>query len=188
MGQDDKRSLQVGDWVEIVDDTAALHAKVRPLFKVIEPIDRMAGTITLDLPENVVLTAYDEESTLHPLLRRWDQRETDDVTLYRGAVPLEERGWLDLEDGVQISFETGGTSGNGGAYRTGDYWLIPARTATGDVEWPGTVEAPEALAPHGVEHHYAPLAIIVLAPGGEVTVSTQCHKVFQPLTDLSAGE
>jgi DNA-binding NtrC family response regulator len=41
--------------------------------------------------------------------------------------------------------------------------LIPARTATGDVEWPGAVGAPEALPPHGIEHYYAPLARISVA-------------------------
>jgi hypothetical protein len=35
---------------------------------------------------------------------------------------------IDLEDGIQIQFLTGGK------YPTGDYWLIPARVATGDVE------------------------------------------------------
>jgi hypothetical protein len=38
--------------------------------------------------------------------------------------------WLDLEDGVQVWFKGGGT------YRTGDFCLVPARTATGEVEWP----------------------------------------------------
>jgi len=38
--------------------------------------------------------------------------------------------------------------------------LIPTRTATGDVEWPGEVGQPEARPPHGVEHHYAPLAVV----------------------------
>jgi hypothetical protein len=36
--------------------------------------------------------------------------------------------WLDLEDGVQIQFS------DGGEYLTGDYWLIPARVATGGDE------------------------------------------------------
>ncbi|MEQ1601128.1 MAG: hypothetical protein ABL885_05085 [Methylophilaceae bacterium] len=35
-------------------------------------------------------------------------------------------------------------------YRTGDYWLISARVATGDVEWPGEVGKPQALHPHGI--------------------------------------
>ena len=43
---------------------------------------------------------------------------------------------LDLENGVQIQFP-GAVAGEVAAiYRTSDYWTIPARVATGDVEWP----------------------------------------------------
>ena len=47
-------------------------------------------------------------------------------------------------------------------YQTGDYWLIPARIATGDIEWPKDKEEnPKALLPHGVVRHYGPLAFII---------------------------
>jgi hypothetical protein len=52
-------------------------------------------------------------------------------------------------------------------YCTGDYWMIPARTVTGDVEWPGDVDQPEARPPHGIEHHYAPLAVVVSTGANE---------------------
>jgi len=61
------------------------------------------------------------------------------------------------------------------AYKTGDYWLIPARVATGDVEWPGAASTPVSLPPHGIEHHYAPLAILEIDNKGTIT---------GPLTDL----
>lgn len=51
------------------------------------------------------------------------------------------------------------------SYRTGDYWLIPARVATGDVDWPGPPNSPLPRPPHGVEHSYAPLAIIKVDAG-----------------------
>jgi hypothetical protein len=60
-------------------------------------------------------------------------------------------------------------------YRTGDYWLIPARTATGDVEWPGDVGDPEAQPPHGIDQHYAPLAIV---ENGEVALEGDCRCSF----------
>jgi hypothetical protein len=44
-----------------------------------------------------------------------------------------DTGWLALEDGVDIQFVDPQNS----VYRTGDYWLIPARVATGDIERPG---------------------------------------------------
>ncbi|HWN64506.1 MAG TPA: DUF6519 domain-containing protein, partial [Candidatus Binatus sp.] len=90
-----------------------------------------------------------------PKVRRWDQIETDAVTLVDGAMPIQESPagsdvWIDLEDGVQIQFSAGGE------YRAGDYWLIPARVATGSVEWPQDDELnPQPLPPRGIEHHYA---------------------------------
>ena len=77
-----------------------------------------------------------------------------------GAVIREGEGanaWMKLENGVQIQFAS---SEPGQQYRAGDYWLIPARTATGSVEWPQQGGEPRPLAPHGIEHHYAPLAIV----------------------------
>ena len=62
-----------------------------------------------------------------------------------------------------------------GDYRTGDYWLIPARAATGEIEWPGGTE-PKALPPRGVEHHYAPIGFITWIDA-EFSF-TSCRRVF----------
>ncbi|MET8336010.1 DUF6519 domain-containing protein [Streptosporangium canum] len=68
-----------------------------------------------------------------PVLRRWDHAQTEATgPLEEGAIPIVEETWLDLESGVQVYFERGAD------YRAGDYWLIPARVETGDVEWPRT--------------------------------------------------
>jgi hypothetical protein len=47
-------------------------------------------------------------------------------------------------------------------YQVGDYWLIPARVATGDVEWPRKVDPDgrslaAAMPPNGPQHYFAPL-------------------------------
>jgi hypothetical protein len=148
--------LKVKDWVEIVDDSITLQNKADNLFQVaeIEPIDML---VTLKVPENVALPTYDEKSTSHPYLRRWDQRGD---AQFSGEIVVKEaepdRDWIVLEDNIQIQFP----ASQGAHYRTGDYWLIPARTATGDIEWPkDSTAAPVALPPQGIEHHYAPLAI-----------------------------
>jgi hypothetical protein len=100
------------------------------------------------------------------LLRRWDHRKGDPASgglqIANGAALIVEDAekWLDLEDGIQIRFQPKDTGGESKTYRTGDYWLIPARTATGDIEWPGTTDHPPAVPPHGIDHHYAPLAVV----------------------------
>ena len=71
--------------------------------------------------------------------------------------------WINLEKGIQIQFQPGGS------YRTGDYWLIPARTV-GTIEWPGNPKNPDAVSPLGIGHHYAPLWIISTNAAGKVTV------------------
>ena len=180
LGRDNRFSLEVGDWVEIVDDDYILQGRAERLFQV-DAIDRIDWTVTLVVPDGAVLPVYNEESAQHPLLRRWDHQagkpEEGGRELSDGAALItegkEDEGWLVLEDGVQIQFEES-EMGEPHQYRSGDYWLIPARTASGDVEWRKKKNnedtlVPEALSPHGVEHYYAPLAIISVDVSGKIS-------------------
>jgi hypothetical protein len=164
LGQDPCSQLKPGDWVEIGDDERALREQSGPLARV-EAVDREELKVTLKWPDGLTEPpgyAEGETPDKHPLLRRWDH--AGDPAAYGGALLITEsaapdKGWIELEDGVQISFDEGGD------YRVGDYWLIPARVATGDVEWPAKRDSegvpvpgePAALPPHGPVHHYAPL-------------------------------
>jgi hypothetical protein len=97
--------------------------------------------------------------------------------------------WFELEDGVQVQFTMPPqTNAALPQFRTGDYWLIPARVATGNVEWPverianaagQSTPTPLALPPEGVTHHYAPIALITVA-GNTVTVNHSETVVFGP--------
>lgn len=172
LGRDDRLSLKKDDWVEVLDDEYTLQilsrpsplSKARPLVQ-IDNVDRTEMTVTLRLQNGEGLFEdYPEDSLKHPLLRRWDHErgdptEQDEPELADdGALYVDEGKWLTLEDGVQIYFES---SDSVQSYQRGDYWLIPARTATGDVEWPKDAQdAPSALPPRGIDHHYAPLAFI----------------------------
>ena len=52
-------------------------------------------------------------------------------------------------------------------YRAGDYWLVPARSISADVDWPTAGEGlPLPRPPHGVEHVSAPIALLSYLPGG----------------------
>ena len=157
LGRDDHQSLNVGDLVEIVDEYYVLQGRAETLLRV-EEIDAASMRVVLS---GELSSGVGGDSTKHPLLRRWDHEAGDSQDGAPGydTLPLREGTWLTLEDGVQIFFELAQEEVQN-VYRTGDYWLIPARTVTGDVEWPGDVGQPEARPPHGVEHHYAPLAIV----------------------------
>jgi hypothetical protein len=176
LGRDDCLSLKPGDWVEVSDDDIALSGQAGPLAQV-DTVDRDELTVTLKLPAGVASLPSQAETdapSKHPLLRRWDH--PGDLAVAGGALPITEaqtpdQGWITLEDGVQIWFA------KGGEYRAGDYWLIPARVATGDVEWPPELDAdgvarldadgnpiPARRPPHGPQHYYAPLFLV---PGQE---------------------
>ena len=85
-----------------------------------------------------------------------------------------EDDWIQLENGIEIQFEEGGD------YTAGDYWLIPARTATGDVEWPQELGDPAARPPTGIRYFYAPLAYVSAA--GNVS---DMRSTFKPLQAAS---
>jgi hypothetical protein len=159
LGRDDRSTLQNGDWVEILDDALVLQRQAKPLLQVrdIHPDGR---TVRLSGPPPQV------DLTRHPLLRRWDHGRPGGVQLTNGAIPVTEGAWLDIEDGIQILFAPPKGVAD---YQTGDYWLIPARTATGDVDWPGPADNPETLPARGVRHHYAPLRLVTLDAAGVVT-------------------
>ncbi|WP_243788581.1 DUF6519 domain-containing protein [Saccharopolyspora gloriosae] len=157
LGGDDKLDLDVGDFVEVVDTAYTSRLRPKPLLRVEE----------LDLPQRRVRLSAEPETgrrpELHPFLRRWDQREgskqpgTPTRPMRDGAIPVEEGRWLRLEDGVEVYFKS--SDPNRPAYRTGDHWLIPARVATGDVEWPtDPASRPLLREPTGIFVQHAPLA------------------------------
>ncbi|WP_380283535.1 DUF6519 domain-containing protein [Kitasatospora purpeofusca] len=170
LGDDDKLGLSVGDRVEVADSAYVSRTEPADLLQVEET----------DLPgRRVRLSAEPAPQTArlperHPFLRRWDHRAPrgrSALPLSGGALPLQEGTWLDLEDGVQVYFRPCGT------YTRGDHWLIPARTATGSVEWPQNAAGTPLLHPPTGPHlHHAPLAWIT-AP----TTTLDLRRTFTPL-------
>lgn len=189
LGRDDRFGLAEGDWIEIQDDVSVLTNRADTLLAV-QSIDRTTSTVTLAGTPSVPIGS----AVNHPLLRRWDLEfgETpEEGGLKQGAenaaVIVENSDWLDLENGVQIQFVPPAVGQAPAEYRTGDYWLIPARVATGDVEWPTVADVdaqgnpghtPVALPPAGIQHHYAPLAEVKIAADGKVGVATPLTKTF----------
>jgi hypothetical protein len=193
LGRDDRFGLTEGVWLEIQDDAYVLQNRAETMLQV-QSIDRTSMTATLSGASN---SGVGTDPTKHPLLRRWDYEAGDpaDGGLQLGsdmaALVIEgpSGAWLSLEDGVQIRFDPPDTGQPPTQYRTGDYWLIPARTATGDVEWPtemgkdsqgNTVIVQLAKPPDGIDHHYAPLGVVSVAGDGKVGTPGECRKQFSP--------
>jgi len=167
MGRDDASALEVGNWVEFDDFGEPHHGLTGTLLRVSEldtanRVVRLVRPVHLDrpVPELVRIECGDGRPVV---LRRWDQvggeMRRGRTPLVDGAVPLEEGLWIDIEDGIQMQFAPSDAD-RAHHYRSGDYWLVPARVATADVEWPRHDDEAEARTPRGVRHHYAPLAMV----------------------------
>jgi len=181
------RGFSAGNWVELIDDVAELRG-IPGLLVRLAKVE--TGRLSVN-PEALASTdgLQWNETLVNPKVRRWDQFETEDLVLEDdGSILIQETpvgasdsvaNWIDLEDGIQVQFA------EGGFYRTGDYWLIPARVATGKVEWPapatdasGTITT--HLSPHGVVHHFAPLGFASWL--SEDLSITPCDCEFEPLS------
>lgn len=182
LGPDDVLGFADGLWVELSDDATELAGMPGQLVQ-IDTITESQRKITLKTaPTPLAAVANGVDPERHPKLRRWDQKAATGTTANGVAMGS---GWMPLEDGVEVQFSNA-------TFRTGDYWVIPARTATGDLEWPPFEVpngAPEAQLPRGIEHHYCRLAVIAFDPSKkEWGVVEDCRPIYPPLTECCDGE
>jgi hypothetical protein len=187
------RGFSAGCWVELTDEWDDLHERPGILVRVAKV---GSGVLSLDSASIPGTGLPDRSKLLNPKVRRWDQTAKGDIQLDGGAVKVVETpittdaaiaGWIDLEDGIQIAFAQMPFS-DGAKYRSGDYWLIPARVATGKIEWPPAKEAEKMslVAPQGVVHHYAPLAFAVWHK--DKLNFQACNCEFEPISSCLGGQ
>jgi hypothetical protein len=174
LGRDDYLGLHEQDWVEMLDDAVELAGKPGDLVQILK-IDP-DNILTLSQP----VTGLDIKR--HAKVRRWDSPGAIPV-----SIPADNDGYLKLEGGVEIKFESATAN-----FRTGDYWLIPARTVPGqfgDIEWPQDAGQPVVLPPAGITHHYCRLAVLTVSDlHGQLHIEVEdCRKKFPPLTELPTG-
>jgi hypothetical protein len=176
------RGFAAGQWVELTNDAQELRGVAGSLVKLLKVDgDRFTLESPVPVPGDVA-----EGEDWPTKARGWDHR----------AVPVSESmeatGWIAIENGIQVQFLPASSNGTEKHfYRAGDYWLIPARVATGDIEWPGDHSHPLPRPPLGIRHHYAPLAILTAKDGGWAVRDCRC--AFSPLENtctaiLSFGE
>ncbi|MEZ4559165.1 MAG: DUF6519 domain-containing protein [Caldilineaceae bacterium] len=174
VGPDEVLGFANGQWVELSDDGLELNGLPGQLVQ-IDTVDEARRVIVLkSAPAPLSADPAGVDPARRPKLRRWDQRGDK-----AGADGVKiETGFLPLEDGIEVQF-------GGKQFNTGDYWLIPARTATGEIEWPlfATPNTnPVAQPPHGIRHHVCRLALLRLVDG-KIEVQ-DCRTLFPPLTEL----
>jgi photosystem II stability/assembly factor-like uncharacterized protein len=171
-GRDANLDLAVHDRVELLDDDAELIQRAGTFFEYLNDGNDELELVLAGVPNGTI----GQDPLRHPILRRWDHKPTVAGT---NLLPIVEDAWIDLEDGVQVRFD------GGGAYRPGDYWQIPARTITADVEWPHDDDGdPIAQPPAGIADAYCRLGIVEVDDGGNVTIVSDCRDLFPPLTAM----
>jgi len=175
----DLMQLQKGDWVEFVYDETVLHGYTLPLYQVANVPDATQREVALigQYAQILEKLAQQDEGKPHTLLiRRWDSGQANGQE--SGTRSVEENSWIDLERGIQVNFSTNG------AYNVGDYWLIPSRMLPNDVEWPSGSSGPLGQLPHGIQHHYCPLALLHLHKQSW-TVVKDSRRLFAPLPTIT---
>lgn len=175
-GQDVLHAFAPYQWVEITDDLRELTEQPGTLVRLTEVSDGVKLTFdpATAIGDAINNTNFPEEHS--PRVRRWDQ--TGSAEIVSGS------GWMPLEHGIKVCFEAGDD------YRSGDYWLMPARSVTGEIEWPEESDGtPLALQRFGVMHHYCCLAILACHPTDAVgvyewEVVKDCRNIFPPMTEM----
>ena len=157
IGLDDDRGFSAGQWVELLNDERELNG-LPGHFVRIKEVDPITKALLLEQGPPQI------DGEQHTKIRRWDG----------GGIITMNGAWVDVESGIQVQFSPG-------VYKNGDYWLIPARTEKGDIEWPpyavpNVNPIPQERA--GVHHHYARLARVLLAQNVQVQ---DCRRRFGPL-------
>ncbi|MDP2882700.1 MAG: DUF6519 domain-containing protein [Azonexus sp.] len=170
IGRDDVLAITAGCWVEFYDDTHELLGQPGPLV----PVIRTEGNVvTVDLTKLIGHALDPALFPRNPRVRRWDG-----VAEIRPAAIASATGWEELaQDGIELKFAPG-------SYRIGDYWLIPARTATAAIEWPQENSKPAFLSPAGVLRAFARLALLEFKAGAWI-LKADCRPLFPSLTELT---
>jgi hypothetical protein len=181
LGPDANLGFQPGQWVEISDDTNLFGPMPNQPGKLyqIQAIDAPSLTVTM------TSTVLPVDTASNARLRRWDQIGS---AANAAGVALSP-SWIDLENGT-------------GNYIAGDWWTIPARTATGQIDWPPCGTDENAFQPPQYTRvYFAPLACIHLDPlPAASSPSTRgvlararvnrfhvndCRRLFPSLTELT---
>ena len=176
LGKDANLGFAAGQWVEVSDDTFLFGPTPNQpgVLCQIFGIDFTAMQVTLTAPVGVNIDA-----TKNARMRRWDQ---SGATITASGVPVSASP-VALENGIEVGFSAG-------SYNPGDYWTIPARTASGTLIWPPDGSVNQAQSPAFTKIFFAPVASLAVVRKGERTIAlpqiSDCRLTFPPLNVLNS--
>jgi photosystem II stability/assembly factor-like uncharacterized protein len=164
IGRDEVLGLAPEDLIEVTDEIRLLAGRPGLLLEIEGVNGNVLAVKGFTGSEQPSLAMF----PLNPVVRRWE-----------GQGDAVADGWLELEDGVQVQFAYVGPEAE--AFRSGDHWTIPARTATGNVEWPRSDGVSQFEPARGPRARFAPLGVARLDANGW-TALHDCRRKFPPLT------
>lgn len=164
-GRDDLLGFKAGNWVELINDSTDLMGKPGILAELSQVEENVLTLKSSSIKFPTGVTKVADLFKKNPKVRRWDS--AGDIKLNANNTT-----WLSLEEGVEVKFDEG-------TFKTGDYWMIPARTIIANIEWPFSTPQP----PRGIGHHFSRLGILKLDGAGWSVIS-DCRPIFPPVTEL----
>ena len=172
LGPDANLGFQANNWVELTDDSFVFGPDANQPGSLV-PVQNPGPNNTLVLQQ----AATGISTSLNARVRRWDQSGS---SAGADGIAVAENTWIDLENGIQIQFSSG-------LYRPGDYWLIPARTATGNIEWPPCGSDGNNFQPAlNTPIYRAPLACVHWDSQNQAFTVEDCRRSFPSLTQLGS--
>ncbi len=175
-GRDRETDFQAGKWIEIIDEGLELEGRPGTLARIVAV---SGNSLTID-PDSIAhydvsITSLDINDFNRGVrrLRLWDTISV----LAEPAVP-EDGEFFELDAGIEVAFDT---AASGRLYRSGDYWMIPARVTNRNIEWPMAASGPAALRSENTRH-YARLGFLRLT-GGTFSEIADARHIFPALSD-----
>lgn len=176
IGRDAYLNISADCWLEIFNDEHEQTGRSGPLVQVLKTEGNRVTLLLASATEPLTAGLFAH----NPRVRRWDGVQPLVAVAANGGANANasaNAGWVELEDGVEVRFLAG-------TFRVGDFWTIPARTATAGVEWPQENGKPQFMAPQGVLRAFTRLALLDCQAGNWTRVS-DCRLQFPALTELT---
>lgn len=172
LGPDANLGFSPGQWVEISDDSNLFGLDPNQPGDLYQMQSITPETFSVTMTQTVAFA----DPTKNARMRRWDQFGSSAGST---GISLPVVSPYVLENGISVQFTAG-------QFEPGDYWLIPARTATGEIEWPPCdSDGSSFQPPHRVRVDRAPLACIQWDSTLGQAVPHDCRDKFYPLIELT---
>jgi hypothetical protein len=139
-------------WLEIIDEEQELKNMPGTLVQLVKAKNNQLE-FNLSKVRGTVLTATKSEAKDKKMkIRRWHDDPSGEI--------LITKDFIEIEDGISVKFEASSQS-DFQEFRTGDFWLIPARESTQSIEWSrDDLQRFQPQLPQGIYHQYTPIALV----------------------------